>query len=82
MSVDIEKTYNKELEKYETKVINPVAQFTYTYRNSNLKNYKVYPYTELTSEIFPNYKSMYETLSKRITSLDDRIQVLPLSKES
>ena len=82
MSVEIEKTYNKELEKYETKVINPVAQFTYTYRNSNLKNYKVYPYTELTSEIFSNYKSMYETLSKRITSLDDRIQVLPLSKES
>ena len=82
MSLDIEKIYNKELEKYEIKITNPVARFTYTYRNSNLKNYKVYPYNELTTDIFPNYKSMYETLSKRITSLDDRIQVFPLNKES
>ena len=78
MSVDIEKKYNEALEKYETRVINPEAQFTYTYR-VNSSNYKVYPYTELNSNIFSNYQSMYDKLSKRITSMDSSIKVKPLN---
>ncbi len=77
MTCEVEKTFNKETNKYETRVINPVARFTYTYRK-NLKGYKVYPYEQLNTSIMPNYESMYNTLSNRLKSMDNRIGVLPL----
>ena len=78
MTCEIEKVFNKETNKYETKVTNPVAMFTYTYRK-NLRGYKVYPYNKLDTNIMPNYQSMYNTLSNRMKSLDNRIGVAPLN---
>ena len=78
MTATVEKIYNKELNKYEVKVVNPVAKFSYTYRK-NVKNYKVYPYNKLNQDIFPNYLAQYNILKARMQSMDPNIKVEPIN---
>jgi poly-gamma-glutamate synthesis protein (capsule biosynthesis protein) len=74
MSVDIVKTENPVTKETKIQLVDPTAHFVYTYKK-NLKNYKIYPYTKLNTNIFPRYKNQYEILKKRMTSLDSRIKV-------
>ena len=51
---------------------------TYAY-NSNGTNYKVIPFTKLSTEL-ANYKSYYEKYSNLITSSNDKIKVYPIGE--
>lgn len=71
-SINIEfKKGNKKLKK-EIKNIN--ADLVYTYHN-NYKNYKVIPYTKLTTKEFNEYKNYYSKYYKVLTSLNGRVIV-------
>ena len=51
---------------------------TYAY-NSNGTNYKVIPFTKLSTEL-ANYKSYYEKYSSLLTSSNDKIKVYPIGE--
>lgn len=51
---------------------------TYAY-NSNGTNYKVIPFTKLSTEL-ANYKSYYEKYSNLLTSSNDKIKVYPIGE--
>lgn len=51
---------------------------TYAY-NSNGTNYKVIPFTKLSTEL-ANYKSYYENYSNLLTSSNDKIKVYPIGE--
>ena len=81
MSVSINKTVDTENDTTTISIDNPTAQFVYTYSDrstSTRKGFKIYPYTSLNENLFSDYKTMYETLSARVTSLDSSINVVPL----
>lgn len=42
------------------------------------KNYELYPYTELTDKVLPNYRTHYEKYKKILTKMDDTVKVTPL----
>lgn len=60
------------------KIENVKANLIYTYYN-NYRNYYVYPFTELNSNILPNYVSLYEKYSNIIKMYDNSIEVVPLA---
>ena len=60
------------------KIENVKANLIYTYYN-NFRNYYVYPFTELNSNILPNYVSLYEKYSNIIKMYDNTIEVVPLA---
>ena len=80
MSVTVEKVEDTLLGTKTISVKNPTAQFIYTYskRTSSGGRYdfKVYPYSMLNGQLFPNYKTMYNKLKTRMTSLDKNITVI------
>ena len=75
MSADIVKTTDSKTGKATIKIENPTATFTYAYNTASKTNYKIIPYNKLNSNLFPNYKTQYEKLKKRMTSLDSKIKV-------
>ena len=75
MSADIVKTTDSKTGKATIKIENPTATFTYAYKTASKTNYKIIPYNKLNSNLFPNYKTQYEKLKKRMTSLDSKIKV-------
>lgn len=60
------------------KIENVKAHLIYTYYN-NFRNYYVYPFTELNTNILPNYVSLYENYSNIIKMYDNSIEVVPLT---
>ena len=82
MSVTVEKVVNTLNNTTEVSVKNPTAQFIYTYskRTSSGGRYdfKLYPYSMLNDKLFSNYKTMYNKLKTRMTSLDKNIKVIGL----
>lgn len=60
------------------KIENVKANLIYTYYN-NFRNYYVYPFAELNSNILPNYVSLYEKYSNIIKMYDNSIEVVPLA---
>lgn len=60
------------------KIENVKAHLLYNYYN-NFRNYHVYPFTELNSNILPNYQSLYEKYSGIIKMYDPNIPVQPIS---
>ncbi|MCI9434689.1 MAG: CapA family protein [Bacilli bacterium] len=60
------------------KIENVKAHLIYTYYN-NFRNYYVYPFTELNTNILPNYVSLYEKYSNIIKMYDNSIEVVPLT---
>lgn len=60
------------------KIENVKAHLLYNYYN-NFRNYHVYPFTELNSNILPNYQSLYEQYSGIIKMYDPNIPVQPIS---
>ena len=82
MSVTVEKVEDTVLGTKEVSVKNPTAQFIYTYSKGTSKtgryDFKLYPYSMLNEKLFPNYKTMYNKLKVRMTSLDKNIKVLGL----
>lgn len=85
MSVTINKTVDTKNNVTTISVDDPTAQFIYTYskRTSSGGRYdfKLYPYSKLNEKLFSNYKTMYEKLKTRMTSLDSRINVIGLEGE-
>lgn len=59
------------------KIENVKANLIYTYYN-NFRNYYVYPFQELNTNILPNYVSLYEKYSNIIKMYDQNIEVVPL----
>lgn len=82
MSVTVNKVVNTDTGEVSVSVDDPTAQFVYTYskRTSSGGRYdfKLYPYSMLNSNLFTNYKTMYEKLKMRMTSLDSRVKVIGL----
>lgn len=82
MSVTVNKVIDTEKQTITVSVDNPTAQFIYTYskRTSSGGRYdfKLYPYSMLNEQLFPNYKTMYNKLKTRMTSLDSNIKVIGL----
>ncbi len=60
------------------KIENVKAHLIYTYYN-NFRNYYVYPFTELNTNILPNYVALYEKYSNIIKMYDNTIEVVPLT---
>ena len=75
MSANIIKTTDSKTGKSTIKILDPTARFTYAYKTASKTNYKIIPYSELNNNLLPNYKTQYEKLKKRMTSLDNRIKV-------
>lgn len=64
----------------KTKQISNVnAELVYTY-HQGFSNYKLYPYTALTTNIFPHYQSYYDKYVNIITSLNDSITVTKIGE--
>lgn len=59
------------------KIENVKANLIYTYYNG-FRNYYVYPFTELNTNILPNYVSLYEKYSNIIKMYDNSIEVVPI----
>ena len=82
MSVTVEKVEDTINKTTEVNVKNPTAQFIYTYSKGTSKtrryDFKLYPYSMLNEKLFPNYKTMYNRLKTRMTSLDKNIKVIGL----
>ena len=66
-------TSRKEQERENINVL-----LTYAY-NTNGTNYKVIPFTKLSTEL-ANYKSYYEKYSSLLTSSNDKIKVYPIGE--
>ena len=85
MSVTVNKVIDTEKKTVTVTVDDPTAQFIYTYskRTSSGGRYdfKLYPYSMLNNKLFSNYKTMYDKLQKRMTSLDPNIKVVGLEGE-
>ena len=86
MSVTVNKVIDTEKQTITVSVDNPTAQFIYTYskRTSSGGRYdfKLYPYSMLNEQLFPNYKTMYNKLKTRMTSLDSNIKVIGLEGDA
>ena len=55
---------------------NPKAELLYTHSDyARKRNFKVYPYTELTEELLPNYQNYYETYKNIVLSRNQTIQM-------
>ena len=82
MSVSVEKVVDTVNDTIEVNVVNPTAQFIYTYskrtNSGGRYDFKLYPYSMLNDKLFPNYKTMYNKLKTRMTSLDKNIKVIGL----
>ena len=82
MSVSVEKVVDTVNDTTEVNVVNPTAQFIYTYskrtNSGGRYDFKLYPYSMLDEKLFPNYKTMYNKLKTRMTSLDKNIKVIGL----
>lgn len=72
-SVKITKTENKG--HSVVKLSEPQVQFIYTYYQ-NWRNFKIYPFSKLNSEILSNYEQVFAKYSKIVTSLEPEILVL------
>ncbi len=84
MSVNVNKTVDMLTDTTTVSIDDPTAQFIYTYSDrstSSRHGFKLYPYAMLNEELFGNYKTMYETLKNRLTSLDPSIKVVALEEE-
>ena len=82
MSVTVNKVVNTETGEVSVTVDDPTAQFVYTYSKKTSSGgrygFKLYPYSMLNETLFPNYKTMYNKLKTRMTSLDPNIKVIGL----
>lgn len=77
MSVDIKKTVDKD--QKSVIIENPKAELLYT--TSNLygkRNFKVYPYSQLNSTLFPAYQEYYEKYKNILMERTDKLQLSPL----
>ena len=85
MSVTVNKVVDKSTDTTTVTVDDPTAQFIYTYSkrasNGGRYDFKLYPYSMLNKNLFPNYLTMYNKLKTRMTSLDPNIKVIGLEGE-
>lgn len=70
VSIDIHKTVDNGITTIELE--NPKAELLYTASDNG---FIVYPYTSLTDDILPDYKSYYETYKSIVLSLDSSIEM-------
>ena len=86
MSVTVNKVENTETGEIKVSVDNPTAQFVYTYSKKTSSGgrygFKLYPYSMLNEKLFSNYKTMYNKLKTRMTSLDPNIKVIGLEGDT
>ena len=83
LSVNVNKTINNMTNMKKVEIKNPTAEFIYTYSNHSngyRNGFKLYPYKMLNENIFKDYKMMYNTLKKRVTSLEPSVKVVELTR--
>lgn len=73
-------TMKEKGEEKSIKVDNLRADLIYT-KHNNAKNFRVYPYSELTNEILPNYMEYYNTYKAVVLSRNQDISFGSLRKE-
>ena len=73
-------TVKEKGEEKNIKVDNLRADLLYT-KHNNAKNFRVYPYSELTNEILPNYMEYYNTYKGVVLSRNQDITFGSLRKE-
>ena len=73
-------TMKEKGEEKSIKVDNLKADLIYT-KHNNTKNFRVYPYSELTNEILPNYMEYYNTYKGVVLSRNQDITFGSLRKE-
>lgn len=73
-------TVKEKGEEKSIKVDNLRADLLYT-KHNNAKNFRVYPYSELTNEILPNYMEYYNTYKGVVLSRNQDITFGSLRKE-
>ena len=78
-SMDITKTLYEDGTS-EIKIDNIGADLTYTY-NKNHNNYKVIPFSKMTSEYNNNYEQIYNDYSAILTKLNSNITIAPLGSK-
>ncbi len=81
MSVTVNKNVDTINGTTEISIDSPTAEFIYTYSDrstSNRKDFEIYPYSMLNDNMVKGYKTLYNTLKARITSLDETIKVVDL----
>ena len=77
-SMDITKTEYEDGSK-EIKVDNIGGDLTYTY-NNNHHNYRVIPFSKMTSEYNKDYQSIYDEYYNVVTALNNNITIKPYNK--
>ena len=74
VSITIHKTVENDITTISLE--NPKAELLYTHSTyARKRNFKVYPYTELTEELLPNYQNYYETYKNIVLSRNQTIQM-------
>lgn len=68
-SLEITKTVNTDLNTTEISIGNVGVDLTYTY-NKNHTNYKVIPFSKMTTDYLANYLDVYQEYKKVVTKLD------------
>ena len=84
MGVTIKKIEDTSTGEVKVSIEDPTAQFIYTYSkkdSSGRHSFKLYPYSMLNESLMSNYKTMYDKLKTRVTSLDSNIKVIGLEGE-
>lgn len=72
VSITIHKTVENDITTISLE--NPKAELLYTHSTyARKRNFKVYPYTELTEELLPNYRSYYETYKNIVLARNQSI---------
>ena len=61
--------------KSSVEISQPEADLIYTYYDNNVKNFKLYLFSQLDDSILNNHESIYEEYIKIITERDDQIRV-------
>ena len=74
MSLDIHKTVDVD-DSVTVSIDNPIAELIYTKSyNSRKRNFKVYPYSQLTTDLLSNYTSLYEKYTGVVSSRYPELQ--------
>jgi hypothetical protein len=66
------------LKDKELKLSNLNNELLYTYYTNDYKDFKIIPFSKMSSNYLSNYKDVYDKYKRVVTSLDSNINVIPL----
>jgi len=68
----------KDRESGDISISNLENELLYTYYTSDYKDFKIVPFSDISSDYLSNYEDVYNTYSEIVKSYDDSIYVKPL----